>query len=84
MKLWLKIALPLTALALMVAVGLRIQQTRQAAALVAAPQAGLGLELAAIDVVSAQRQRFSNSLEISGSLKAVNTAVVKAKVAAEL
>ncbi|MGS0754896.1 efflux RND transporter periplasmic adaptor subunit [Roseateles sp. GG27B] len=83
MKLWLKIALPLTALLLVAAVGLRMQQARQSAVM-AAPQAGLGLELAPIDVVSAQSQRFSNSVEISGSLKAVNTAVVKAKVAAEL
>jgi len=42
------------------------------------------LELAAQDVLPAERTTLSRRLEVSGSLKAVNTAFVKARVAAEL
>ena len=42
------------------------------------------LELAARDVLTASRQPLTRTLEVSGSLKAVDTAFVKARVAAEL
>jgi len=42
------------------------------------------LELGPQDLVLAERTTLSRRLEVSGSLKAVNTAFVKAKVAAEL
>jgi len=42
------------------------------------------LELAAQDVLTVSRQPLTRTLEVSGSLKAVDTAFVKARVAAEL
>ena len=42
------------------------------------------LELAARDVLTASRQELTRTLDVSGSLKAVDTAFVKARVAAEL
>ncbi|MDH5541037.1 MAG: efflux RND transporter periplasmic adaptor subunit [Rhizobacter sp.] len=46
--------------------------------------ANLALDLAPGDVVQARRLELSRTLEVSGGLKAVNTAMVKAKIAAEL
>ena len=54
----------------------------KAAAAASAPQPQL--ELAVQDVLPAERTTLSRRLEVSGSLKAVNTAFVKARVAAEL
>ncbi|MFM2049629.1 MAG: hypothetical protein RL682_120 [Pseudomonadota bacterium] len=42
------------------------------------------LELTATDVVAVKRSQMSQGLDISGSLKAVNSAFVKARVAGEL
>ena len=42
------------------------------------------LELGALDVIAAQRVALAHGLEVSGSLKAVDAAFVKARVAAEL
>lgn len=42
------------------------------------------LELAPSDLLSAEPQTLSEGLQVSGALKAINTAVVKARVAGEL
>jgi RND family efflux transporter MFP subunit len=58
----------------------KAQQSQQSAG----PPAPAALELSAADLVTATRAELSRQLEVSGSLKAVNSAIVKAKVAAEL
>ena len=50
----------------------------------AATKAPGGLELAASDVVIARTLELPRTLDISGGLKAVNTAVIRAKVPAEV
>ena len=59
----------------------RAQQRAEAAAPAKPPQA---MELTAGDVVTARVQPFNRTLPISGSLKALDSAVVRAKVAAEV
>ncbi|MEI7464922.1 MAG: efflux RND transporter periplasmic adaptor subunit [Burkholderiales bacterium] len=59
----------------------RAQARAEAAAPAKPPQA---MELGASDIVVARMQPFNRTLPISGSLKAVDSAVVRAKVAAEL
>jgi membrane fusion protein, multidrug efflux system len=55
-----------------------------AAAAASAASAPQGLDLSAGDVARAERAELSTLLAVSGSLKAVQSAFVKAKVAAEL
>jgi membrane fusion protein, multidrug efflux system len=55
-----------------------------AASVAAAASAPQGIDLSAGDVAQAQRAELSTLLAVSGSLKAVKSAFVKAKVAAEL
>ena len=59
----------------------RSQAQAEAAAPAKPPQA---MELNASDIVVARVQPFNRTLAISGSLKAVDSAVVRAKVAAEV
>jgi len=80
----------LIALVVIVALGLLVLRTlharkvaRDAATVPAAAAAG-GLELARSDVVIARPVEITRTLALSGGLKAVNSAVVKAKIAAEL
>lgn len=54
------------------------------AALVEAKKANISIELAASDIVIAKSLTLANGLPISGSIKAANNAVVKAKVAGEI
>jgi RND family efflux transporter MFP subunit len=86
MKRWMGWTIGLVAVALIAAVALRTVQSRRAAlAAASAPaSAPLALELAASDVVVARQAELVGTLVISGGLKAVNSAVVKAKVAAEV
>jgi membrane fusion protein, multidrug efflux system len=58
--------------------------TAAAAAAASAASAPQGLDLSAGDVARAERAELSTLLAVSGSLKAVQSAFVKAKVAAEL
>ena len=57
---------------------------QQAVAAASANKTQAAVELAATDVVKAQTRELTQGLPISGSLKAANSAVVKARVAGEL
>ncbi|MCK6433560.1 MAG: efflux RND transporter periplasmic adaptor subunit [Burkholderiaceae bacterium] len=86
-KSWRPWAIGLLALAVLAAVGLRLTAARRTAATAATAAASAprpALELAPIDVLTVGRHEFVRGLEVTGSLKAVNTAYVKAKIAAEL
>ena len=84
----LKWAVALLVLALLVVGVLRVlsQRKAQQQALVTASAAkeALPVELAASDVTQVKLLNISQGLAVSGSLKAVNSAVVKARVAGEL
>jgi membrane fusion protein (multidrug efflux system) len=86
MKRWHKLTLALLLLALVAAgvgrvLGARRAQQAQAAA---APKTSAALELAASDLLTVQQAELVRTLEVSGSLVAVNSAFVKARVAAEV
>ena len=81
---WVVVAL---AVLLVVGGGLRMVSARKAqqdAAASAVQKAQTVVELAASDIVKAETRELSQGLPISGSLKAVNSAAVKARVAGEL
>ena len=88
MKRWIKWALAGLVLVLLISAVVatlsarKAQQQALAAAGTAKPQALV--ELAATDVLTATVRELSQGLPISGALKAVNSAVVKARVAGEL
>ncbi|MBT9477665.1 efflux RND transporter periplasmic adaptor subunit [Polaromonas sp.] len=87
MKPWIKWAVALLAVVLIAGGVLRTLSARKAQqqALVAASTAkNPGVELAATDVVKAETRALAQGLAVSGSLKAVNSAMVKARVAGEL
>ena len=85
MSRWLKTALVLLALIAVVALGWRgyaaRQATRQAQS---APVKDPVIELSAIDLATAHVIELTSGLPISGALKAVNSAIVKARVPGEL
>ena len=88
MKRWIPRAIALLVLALLVALVLRTLSARKAEqqALVAASTAPAiaQVELADSDLVKAQVRELAQGLAISGALKAVNSATIKARVAGEL
>ena len=85
MSRWLKTALVLLTLIAVVALGWRgyaaRQATRQAQS---APVKDPVIELSAIDLATAHVVELTSGLPISGGLKAVNSAIVKARVPGEL
>lgn len=86
MKRWHKLTLVLLLLA-GVAVGVgRVLDARKAqqAQAAAAPKSVVVLELAASDLVPVRQAELARTLEVSGTLVAVNSAFVKARVAAEV
>jgi len=89
MKRWLKWIVIILVVALLAAGILRALSTRKVArealeSQQAAQKAQASIELAASDVVQAKTLELSQGLEISGPLKAANSAFVKARVAGEL
>jgi membrane fusion protein, multidrug efflux system len=86
MKRWLKIGLGVLLVAA-VAVGIsRLVSARKAqqAQTAAAPKAVAVLELADSDLLVVRQAELARTLEVSGTLVAVNSAFVKARVAAEV
>ncbi len=85
MKRWMKWGIAALVLLLLAAGVLRALSTRKAQqAQLAAPKAETVVELAATDVLRAQVRDLAQGLPITGTLKAVNSAIVKARVAGEL
>lgn len=89
MKRWLKWVIALIVVLALMLVGGRALKARKeasaaAAAAMSAASAPLALELGSADVLVARTQPLTRTLTISGGLKAVTSAVVKAKVASEL
>jgi RND family efflux transporter MFP subunit len=86
MKRWLRWTIPVVVVAVLggfVARALIAKRNDQAAQAAPAKLAG-GLDLAPSDIVVAKSVDLPRTLEISGGLKAVNSAVVRARVAAEV
>jgi RND family efflux transporter MFP subunit len=90
MKRWIKWVIALVVIA---AIGVSVMRTLQArkaqqetvaAATAANAKAQSVVELALTDVVKAQVKELAIGLPISGSLKAANSAIIKARVAGEL
>jgi membrane fusion protein, multidrug efflux system len=88
MKRWIKWGLAALLLALLVTSIVRTLSERRAKQQTLSEQTAQRnqtvVELAATDVTQAQTQSLSLGLPISGALKAVNSAMIKAKVAGEL
>ncbi|MGM9514218.1 efflux RND transporter periplasmic adaptor subunit [Roseateles sp. DB2] len=74
----------LVLLAALIAAGVYRARAARQAALPAAAPATPQLRLAASDLLQVQSGRLARSVDVSGGLRAVDSAVVKAKVAAEL
>ena len=83
MKTWLKVGLPVLAVIVVGAGAMRVLKGRGAPAATAS-QAAVPLQLSAMDVLNLRPQAFARSLPLSGTVRAVDSAVIKAKVAAEL
>ena len=79
--LWIVSGLAIAAVA---ALGWRLSAQRAAPAAPATPAPAAALELAAGDVITVRAQSLSLGLPVSGTLKATQTAVLKARVAGEL
>ena len=85
MSRWLKTALVLLTLIAVVALGWRGHAARQATRQAqSAPVKDPVMELSAIDLATAHVVELTSGLPISGALKAVNSAIVKARVPGEL
>jgi RND family efflux transporter MFP subunit len=82
--LWLAAGLAVLALALGVGRALSARKAQQQAVAQTSTQVQPVVELAASDVFKAATRELTQGLPISGSLKAVNSAIVKARVAGEL
>jgi len=79
---WIVVAVVLLALALLAGRVVMTRKAREAAPAVAKAEAVV--ELATTDVLRAGKRELTTGVPVSGSLRAVNSAVVKARVAGEL
>ena len=86
MKRWLKWVILVLLVAAIAGFVLRTLNVRKAEAAAASAAAAVPvvLELNPFDLVTVQQQDLQRTITVSGALKAVNSAFVKAKVAAEL
>ena len=88
MKPWMKWAIAAVVVALLTSGVFRAISSRKAqqaaVAAAAANKAPVAFELAAGDVSTARTRELAQGLPISGALRAINSAVVKARVAGEL
>ena len=85
MKRWVKWAVPVVVVALIGGFVMRALSARkQEQAALGSTKAPAALELAPGDLLVLRPQSFVRTLTVSGGLKAVNSAVVRAKVAAEV
>ena len=85
MKRWMKWLIPVVAVAVLGGFVARALQARKAEqAPLTAQKAVVALDLSASDMVSARVIELTRTLDVSGGLKAVNSASIKAKVAAEV
>ena len=85
MKRWITWTAAALVVLLLAGAGLRAVKTRQAQRAAAAkPPAEVTLNLLAADVVRVQSRELARTLPISGTLRAVESAVVRARVAGEL
>ncbi|RQP25638.1 efflux RND transporter periplasmic adaptor subunit [Piscinibacter terrae] len=86
MKRWIPWTITVVAVLLVGGLAARSMKARQLenAAAAASAKVPLQLELSASDVLAVRPVDLTRTLAVSGGLKAVNTAVVKAKVAAEV
>ena len=89
MKPWIKWTSVAISVAVLAGVGLRLVNSNKAKketleSQQAALKVPVSLELAASDVVTARTLELSRTLPVSGPIKAVNSAFVKARVAGEL
>lgn len=82
MKRWQSWTLALLGVAVVGAVATRAMQARQSPSAATAPTPAL--ELASTDLVAARKVELTRMLDLTGSLKAVSSALVKARVAAEV
>lgn len=81
---WAVVVLVVLAIALAAGRAFKARQARQAAPTAAAQTSPTGIELATSDVATVQPRELVQGLPVSGTLKAVNSAVVKSRVAGEL
>ena len=86
MKRWMKWLVVALIVAAVAALALRVVNQRRAQAVAAAApaSAALALDLGTADVTTARTLELSRTLPLSGGLRSVNSAVVKARVAAEV
>ena len=88
MKRWLKWGIAALVIALVAAGIARTLSARKAQQAASSAQAALPtqavIELAATDVVQVKTRELAQGLAVSGALKAVNSALIKARVAGEL